>query len=42
MIHIFCFIGDDANLKNVAEGFSKEFLECREQIESQLNILLFK
>ena len=33
-------LGDDENLKKVAEGFSKEFLICKEQIETQLNILL--
>jgi ribosomal protein L9 len=32
--------GDDDNLKKVAEGFSREFLICKEQIETQLNILL--
>ena len=32
--------GTDDRLKTIAEGFSKEFLACKEQIEIQLNALL--
>ena len=32
--------GTDDRLKSIAEGFSKEFLACKEQIETQLNALL--
>jgi protein subunit release factor A len=32
--------GEDAKLKEIAEGFTKEFLLCKEQLESQLNKLL--
>ena len=39
LLQIF-YLGDDQNLKRVAEGFSKEFLICKEQIETQLNKLL--
>jgi len=31
---------DDDKLKQIAESFQKEFLECKEQIETQLNALL--
>jgi hypothetical protein len=41
LFHLFhSFLGNDENLKKVAMGFAKEFLLCREQIETQLNILL--
>lgn len=32
--------GDDARLKEIAKSFRKEFLECKDQIETQLNSLL--
>jgi hypothetical protein len=32
--------GNDDKLKQIAESFQKEFLECKEQIETQLNALL--
>jgi hypothetical protein len=32
--------GDDDRLKDIARSFWKEFLECKEQIETQLNSLL--
>lgn len=34
--------GNDEKLKQTAEIFSKEFIECKEQIELQLNKLLMK
>jgi hypothetical protein len=33
-------IGNDEKLKQVAQGFSKEFITCKIQIETQLNKLL--
>ena len=32
--------GNDDKLKQIAESFQKEFLGCKEQIETQLNALL--
>ena len=32
--------GDDDRLKDIARSFRKEFLQCKEQIETQLNSLL--
>ena len=34
--------GDDERLRSTAEVFQKEFLECREQIETQLNKILWE